>query len=124
MIVLDGIETVNPLGADIVTTKLDELQPTSLLKTSIAYLSCWPAVPHDPGDAHAQVLSIEARGAFSVHPDVGALGAGVLLDGVALPPPPALPPPFPPPLPPLSARAAGTIPPEVAARWTYSRGHG
>jgi hypothetical protein len=62
--VLDGIETENPLGAENVTTKLDEPQPTSLLKTSIAYLSCWPGRPHDPGDAQAQVLSIEARGAL------------------------------------------------------------
>jgi hypothetical protein len=70
VIVLDDIETVNPFGADAVTAKLEDAQPTSLLKTPIAYESCCPGIPHDPGDAHAQVLSIEARGAFWVHPDV------------------------------------------------------
>jgi hypothetical protein len=70
VIVLDGIETENPLGAKTVTTKFDDPQPTSLLKTSIAYLSSWPGIPHDPGDPHAHVLSIDARGALAVHPDV------------------------------------------------------
>jgi hypothetical protein len=64
VIVLDGIETENPLGAEKVTTKLDEAQPTSLLKTSIAYLSCWPGRPHEPVDPQAQLLSIEARGSL------------------------------------------------------------
>jgi hypothetical protein len=76
VMVLDGIETEKPSGAENDTVKLDDPQPASLLNTSIAYVSTWPGVPHDPGAAHAQVLSIEARGAPGVHVDV-------------VPPPPA-----------------------------------
>ena len=66
--VVEGIEMANPLGAVMFKTKLDEPQPTSVLKTLTAYLSCWPGKPHDPREAQAHVLSIEARGAFCVHP--------------------------------------------------------
>jgi hypothetical protein len=59
VMVLDGIETANPLGAENVTAKVDDPQPTSLLLTPIAYLNCWPGIPHDAGDAHAQVLAME-----------------------------------------------------------------
>ena len=69
--VLDGIETVNPLGAENVKAKVADPQPTSLLLTPIAYLSCWPGMLHDPGDAHAQVvLAMETKGALEVHPEV------------------------------------------------------
>jgi hypothetical protein len=64
VIVFVGIETVNPSGADTSTVKLVEPQPTSLLKTSIAYVSVCPGVPHDPGDPQAHVLSIDVRGAL------------------------------------------------------------
>jgi hypothetical protein len=68
VIVLVGIEAANPLGAETLTTKLDELQPETMLDTPTPYVSCWPGKPHDPRDAHANVLAIEALGAFCVHP--------------------------------------------------------
>ena len=59
MIVLVAIETANPLGAETLTTKLDELQPESQLDTPTPYVSCWPGKPQDPGDAHANVFATE-----------------------------------------------------------------
>ncbi len=70
MIVLVGIDTENPLGAEMLTAKLDEPHPTSSLMTLTMYVSCCPGTPHDPGAPHAQVLSTETRGALGVHVDV------------------------------------------------------
>jgi hypothetical protein len=76
VIVLVGNDTPKPLGADTLTTKLDELQPESALDTPTLYVSCWPGKPQDPGDAHAKVLATETRGAFRgafcVHPPTPA----------------------------------------------------
>jgi hypothetical protein len=79
-VIVEDLETVNPFGGDTVTAKLDDAEPTSLLKTPIAYVSCCLGISHDPGDPHAHVLSIEARGALWVHPDL------VGLPDAALPP--------------------------------------
>src|SRR6266851_9123060 len=35
--------------------------------TSIAYVSCWPGSPNDPGEPHCQLLSTTTPGAFCVH---------------------------------------------------------